>query len=266
MKKVFCVIPNAGLGNKLFVICRALLFGSLNDRDVIFLNTFQIKIGPYIRNEKSKRKYSGFFKFQKRYLLDKFCLIRYSYASFGSYLVEPEIIKNANCCEDVVFDKIPHYSNYFAELIPYRLLIKGLLFNQLKSNVQQQILNLPSLDVSVHVRLGDFKLLDSNADFRKVGSTRSPIDYYLNQMQAILSKDSNATFTIFSDGYAHELTDLLNFPNTHLFSSVNDIVDLYQMSKSRIIITSAGSTYSYWAAFMSDGEVIQHPYHFCRIR
>jgi hypothetical protein len=40
-----------------------------------------------------------------------------------------------------------------------------------------------------------------------------------------------------------------------------DIVDLLLMSKSKVIVTSAGSTFSYWAGFLSDAVIIMHPDH-----
>jgi hypothetical protein len=46
------------------------------------------------------------------------------------------------------------------------------------------------------------------------------------------------------------------------FSGKNpDIVDLVLLSKSKLIVTSATSTFSYWAAFLSNSPVIMHPDH-----
>jgi hypothetical protein len=36
---------------------------------------------------------------------------------------------------------------------------------------------------------------------------------------------------------------------------------LILLSRSKIIITSAGSTFSYWAGFLSDSPIIMHPDH-----
>jgi hypothetical protein len=37
------------------------------------------------------------------------------------------------------------------------------------------------------------------------------------------------------------------------------MADMLVLSKSKIIITSMGSTFSYWAAFLSDADVINNP-------
>jgi hypothetical protein len=43
----------------------ALVFGKLNNLPVIIIGYHQLKIGPYLRKEKIKRKYNGYFTFQK---------------------------------------------------------------------------------------------------------------------------------------------------------------------------------------------------------
>ena len=40
-----------------------------------------------------------------------------------------------------------------------------------------------------------------------------------------------------------------------------DIVDMVLLSRSEIIVTAKGSTFSYWAGFLSDVPVILHPDH-----
>jgi hypothetical protein len=40
-----------------------------------------------------------------------------------------------------------------------------------------------------------------------------------------------------------------------------DIADLILLSKSRVIVTSATSTFSYWAGFLSEAALIMHPAH-----
>ena len=65
MNKIVCKLPKAGLGNQLFPLMKAYTFAYLNKLPVIVTGYHQLKIGPYVRGEKTKRKYSGFFIFQK---------------------------------------------------------------------------------------------------------------------------------------------------------------------------------------------------------
>ena len=54
--------------------------------------------------------------------------------------------------------------------------------------------------------------------------------------------------------------------NIKFSNSNTDIEDMLRLSKSKIIITSCNSTFSYWAAFISSSPVITHPSHKIQIR
>ena len=61
------------------------------------------------------------------------------------------------------------------------------------------------------------------------------------------------------NGFEKELKPLLEEPDVYYFKPVNDLVDLLVLSSSKVIITTKASTYSYWAAFISDAIVLHHP-------
>jgi hypothetical protein len=264
MGVIFCKIPRAGLGNQLFVISKALLFSQRSNLKVLFLNAQQIKIGPYLRGERTKRNYSEFFNFQRGYFFELLFVIFYKRRVSRIKIIEPKI--DELYTQDIKFSEMPHYSEYFDELIPYRNNIIELIFNNLTVNIQKQIFNLKKIDVAVHVRLGDFQKLSEGLDFKNVGATRTPFSFYIEEINRISRSNPEYKFTIFSDGHESELKPLLKLNNTSVFKSINDLVDLYQMSKSKILITSAGSTYSYWAGFLGECEIVQHPDHFCKIK
>lgn len=256
---IFCKIPRAGLGNQLFVISHAILFAKNNSQKIIFLNYSQLKIGPYLRRERSKRQYNDFFVFQKGIFVLFYNQIRYFLNSKKDLKIDPELddINSHN----VLFREIPHFTEYFRRLKPYKELVRLELINIIRENIRRQIDQLPQIDVAIHVRLGDFQKLQNGISFSNVGSTRTPMDYFIESINKIKAKNPAYNFWIFTDGHRHEVSELLEINGVELFNSVNDIVDLYQMSKSKILITSAGSTYSYWAGFLGDCEIIQHPDH-----
>src|SRR5687767_3258970 len=68
MSFVNCKLPKAGLGNQLFPLVKGHVFAYLNKLPVVVTNYHHIKAGPYLRREKNKRKYHGFFKFQRSVL------------------------------------------------------------------------------------------------------------------------------------------------------------------------------------------------------
>ena len=61
---VLAKLPKAGLANKLLVWARALVFAKENNYELFVIGWFDFKLGPFLRNEKTKR----IICFQKRNL------------------------------------------------------------------------------------------------------------------------------------------------------------------------------------------------------
>ncbi len=78
--------------------------------------------------------------------------------------------------------------------------------------------------------------------------------------------NGNKKVSVFTDGYKKEFQLIFSLPNLELVEGNSDIVDLILLSMSETMILSAGSTFSYWAAFLGEGEFIQHPDHIIQIR
>ncbi|MCZ2223426.1 MAG: alpha-1,2-fucosyltransferase [Chitinophagales bacterium] len=260
-KIVLAKVPNAGLGNQLFVLLKALLYGSLHNLPVEIANYKQYHIGPYLRGEKTKRNYNDYFVFQKNifsYLIDSAILHLKMLNKKCSF--NPLLSHEPAMC--VVFNKLPHWSDYFFELNQYRDIVKELFFNILKDDILQSYKNYPSPQIGIHIRMGDFRKLNENEDFAKVGAVRTPLNYFVDVINKLrLWKNENLEATIFSDGFEHELEPLLSMDNVKLAPKNIDIGDLLYLSKSDIIVTSAGSTFSYWSGFLSDAPIIMHPDH-----
>jgi hypothetical protein len=257
---IYCKIPKAGLGNQLFVIAHSLIYSKVNKQQLRFTNYIQIKIGPYLRGEKSKRKYNRFFKFQKGVFAFCFDQLSFYIRPKSKIVTEPELECHIPGTV-VLFSEIPHYNQFFRKLKPFRSEVKNELLSIISNPNRELINTLSSIDVAVHVRLGDFQKLQRGKSFSEVGATRTPIEYFIDSINEIKSQNPSYKFWVFTDGFEHEVEDILKLESVELFPSINDLVDLFQMSKSKILITSAGSTYSYWAGFLGDCEIIQHPDH-----
>ena len=272
MSIVLCKMPKAGLGNQLFPIMRALVFGNLNQLEVIIIGYNQIKMGPYLRREKSKRKYFGAFRFQKNILgewIDQLKLSRYSGLT---RMEEPPLISfplKSGADTIYVYSALPDYRDFFSGLNQHRVLVKQLLFESLSSKVILKLNELKSPCIGVHIRMGDFKILADGQDFSQVGQTRTPEKYFIDVINSIRSIHQSALpVTVFSNGYENELPELFRMPGVSMMEGNTDIVDLLLLSRSKIIVTSSGSTFSYWSGFLSNAPVIMHPDHLykpCRL-
>lgn len=263
---VHCKLPAAGLGNQLFPLMKACVFANINDFPLIVTNYHQVKIGPYWRREKSKRKYNHYFTFQKPVLAESFEKLRIYLNTKSHDVIDDSalaVVRDAGKRNIIYrFGNIPHWSNYFGELKEHRQLVISLLGQLITPEVLHQADRHQSPEIGVHIRMGDFRKLLSGEDFSKLGTVRTPSDYFIEviaQLRAVCG--SQTSVSVFSDGHKKELDKILQLPNTRLVEGNSDLADMLLLSRSKIIVTSAGSTFGYWSGFLSDAPVIMHPDH-----
>ena len=266
MSIVICQLPKAGLGNQLFPLVKAATFSKLNGLPLSVVGYHQLKIGPYLRGEKSKRRYNGYFSFEKSFFgerLDRLALQRYSRYPAVS---DPEV--RALPAKDLdgkrfVFSAIPHWGDYFAGLREHRELAVTLFRGMLHENIAGKAAALSAPCIGVHIRMGDFRKLAMGEDFGTAGAVRTPEPYFEEIIDKIRSINGRKDLpvSVFTDGHPHEFKRLFSLPDVRLVSGNADIVDMLLLSKSSIIVASAGSTFSYWAGFLADAPFIDHPAH-----
>ncbi len=264
MSHVVCKLPKAGLGNQLFPLMHAAVFAKLNDLPLFVTGYHQLKIGPYLRNEKSKRNYQGFFKFEKNIFFEWMDLLKLKLMSLGKKNVqEPqlELIDDKDDHTIYYFEKLPTYHDYFLHLKPHRQLAIELLTDMITEKYIQKLNNKSAADIGVHIRMGDFRKLNPGEEF-KGGHVRTPENYFTNIINGIRLNTGNIEeVKVFTDGRYNEFEELFSLPKIQLVEGNADIVDLLLLSKSKIIVISTGSTFSYWAGFLSEAPMIMHPDH-----
>ena len=263
MSVVHCLLPKAGLGNQLFPLMKAYTFGVLNNLPVIVTGYHQVKIGPYLRREKTKRNYHNNFSFEKSIWgewLDRRRVRDINFKIIG----ESPLERIVNLEENVIYrySQLPHWTDLFAGLREHRTLVKEILTNKLGEKIKKKVQELKSPCIGVHIRMGDFKKLKEGEDFRKVGATRTEESYFIEKINQIRQINGSCLpVAVFTDGYRSEFSQLFNLPEVKLVEGNPDIVDLIHLSKSKVIVASANSTFSYWAGFLSEAPIILHPDH-----
>jgi hypothetical protein len=258
---VIAKLPNAGLGNKMFVWARALIYSKQKNCSLQIYGLNRIHIGPFLRKEKVKRFYLGQFKFSlnlpellKFSAKHLFSLIHYHEPSFAIINQSQEGL--------FIFSKIPPWSDYFQVVRDHRELIKKEFPKLLSKRVSNKLKKIPAPVIACHIRCGDFGILQENEVFKNVGGVRTPLEYFVNTIKILRSiAGHNLPVTVFSDGNEVELSSVLALEKVSFFSPQEDVVDLVVMSKAEYIITSASSTFSEWAAFLSSAVIILHPDH-----
>jgi len=116
--------------------------------------------------------------------------------------------------------------------------------------------------IAVNVRMGDFRKLQSYERFDQVGNVRTPLNYFRKLIEDIrMAHGSELPVEIITDGMKWELSELLDLPSVSIAPARSKIIDILVMSQSRILICSAGSTFSYWGGFLGECALIHHPDH-----
>lgn len=248
MKKiVIASLSRAGLCNRLFIWAEALVFAEKNSLPLYVNGWYKTPIGPWFRNERTKRFYLFYFKNQSNHIIEFIRKIFYR----NKCCFNPNI-QTANHSEETtfIFNKMPSPSNYFQGLGAQRILIKDSLVKMLSAKTLLKIKSIDEVNrIGVHFRLGDFTTL-------KINQKQEYYIHAINFVRSVLGYD--LPVTIFTDGYEYQINEVLKLANTSLSENSSDIVDLLSLSKHKVIITSPGSTFSYWAAFLSEAIII-HP-------
>lgn len=254
------LLPNAGLANKLFVWAKAEVFAHLNNLSAQSVGWTYPKIGPMLRGERSMRMYGRFFDTSPgRALLTlssgRFrCRLFFEPSCTSLIEIDPKSV--------YLFRKVPHWSNYFGDIRDHRDFVRARLLSIVRKEYIAELDETESPVVAMHVRRGDFRALQLGEDFRRVGGVRTPNAYFAGIVHSLRAAAGfEVPITIFSDGTDAELSFLLRLPAVSRAKPLDDISELLLMSRAQVIVTSAGSTYGEWAAYLSNATVLRHPDH-----
>jgi hypothetical protein len=113
--------------------------------------------------------------------------------------------------------------------------------------------------IGMHVRMGDF--VEGHAD-PNYPHRRVPHSWFAESLKALRRTVGYPVRAIVvSDGKESELCELLDQEQVSLVRTGSAIGDLLVLSNSKVLIGSAGSSFSAWAAFLGQMPSIAHPSH-----
>lgn len=237
-------LPKAGLANKLLVWANGVVYAKLNNSNFIVTPWYHFSIGPFLRNERSKRFYFGCF--------NKPSFIGGIVALFFAAILN--VTKKHNFLRNIIsykiFSIVPIYSDFTVNIREHRWIVKEEFFKMLNPIVQKRLQKKPKIEIGVHIRLGDFKLMNIS----------TPLAFYKKAILKLReSFGSYLAVTIFSDGTDKELYEILSLNGVERATNNQDIDDLVQLSKSEYLVLSQDSSFGYFAAFISNASVICKP-------
>ena len=246
MIKIYVKFPSFGLGNKLLLFAQAFSFAQNNNAEIYVGRWWHISWGAILRRERSKRFYFRLFINEP---IAKKIDFFFTEKSIGKVSIDRYAEWISNNKQLLVFDRLILKDDYFFESKPYRDSIKNKIFEIMTDKVRKRIEALEHPVIGVHIRRGDFK----------INSTITPISFFVEGVRALRSITNQTLYvTVFSDADDLELTEILSLENVKRSNNATDLDDLIQMSYSKILLLSIGSTFSYFAAFISDSIIIKH--------
>ena len=247
MPVVYIKFPKTGLGNMLLVWARGALFAKLNGIQYHSTSWWGFHWGALIRRERKNRLYANYFiegKLQNQLSVQWNIFFKVS-------IKNPEIEKihlNNNDNKVYLFNTVLTGNDLFKNLRDHSSIVKEELEKILHPSVIKQLEISPSPFIGIHIRRGDFKL----------GKQTTPLSFFINGIELIRSVLGwNAPVTVFTDADKDELSGLTTLPEIYFSEDKKDITDILLLSRSRILILSKSSTFSYWAAFLSEALVIR---------
>lgn len=257
-------LPRAGLGNKLLTWAHGVVFAHVNKIELITTGWVSIKIGPLLRREKSLRLYLGYFKQKSLFELIKFHIHRNLYSIEILALSSAQRKLKAPIENKIfVFNKYPDWKDFFQYIRLYRKVILEAFNDLVTDDVNDRVNTYNAPTIGIHIRRGDFKIANNpNLKFSEQSNPLTPEEYFINCIKKLRELyNTSLPVTVFSDGCKEEFQELFKLSDIHMADEDLDIVHLLLLSKSEIIIPSAGSTFSLWASFISDAIIVKHPNH-----
>ena len=245
MKKVFVKFPKVGLGNMMLIWARAVVFSNIHGCHYITSSWWGIRWGTFLRKEKRKRMYFNYF-IESSFWSKIFFRVHLVFRDkiYNPPLIDDYNLSNQSFC---IFNQIVVDNDLFNGLRDHRQVVIDEFNRILHPRIKKELMQIVHPEISVHGRRGDFKL----------GNPITALSFFINGINLIRKiKGKEISVMIFSDADKSELSDLLNLNNIAVAPFQTDIVDLLQMSKSKVIFLSQSSSFSYWSAFLSEALVV----------
>jgi hypothetical protein len=251
-------VPNAGLGNMLLVWARAVAFAHLNDLPMQAPDWKTLHIGPWLRREKCKRYYGNFFHNRNYQSI---------FVSNLKHFGKPKIIHSNPSITRLdlshsdfqavgqhifLFDQMPPWQDYFQGIKELQPVVHQALLNDIHPSILKTILERSTPEIGIHIRLGDYSKPEGRENFAVQRNVSTPIDWYISALKTIRKRAGrDIPAMIFSDGRPAELSPILQLPNVSLSPETSALSDMLTLSRSKLIIGTAHSSFSAWAAYLS---------------
>jgi hypothetical protein len=259
---VFPNVRRAGLGNMLFPWARAEVFRMRHGVAMLAPQWTQPKIGPLLRGEKDKRYYTGLFdNAHSDYVrgLRKYLILsrskRVAQAEAEAFIASREGEHGRHV---VVFSG---WEGWFNGLVEHRAFVSRRLGEILSARIKDRLASIPTdYEIAAHVRRGDMPVMPFGAPFRKEQLGGAPNEWFVNCIRSVRAiVGENARVKIISDGTNEQIRPILALPNVTRARENPSIVDMFLLSRARVLITTCSSSFSAWGSYLGGMPTIWYP-------
>src|SRR5205814_1581965 len=113
--------------------------------------------------------------------------------------------------------------------------------------------------IGIHARRGDRPPLPFREPLGE-GLPGMSNEWFVNAISNVRhALGCDAPARVFSDGRPDEIVPILNLPAVTLAPGNPSIVDILTMARSRVLITTAKSTFSMWSSFLGQMPTLWYP-------
>jgi hypothetical protein len=245
-------VGRAGLGNCLFPWARAEVFGRHSGACILAPHWSSLRLGPYLRRESDKRRYSGFF--QATHHLHG--LHRLWALGCGYRFKETEL---TTIREDASRSARPYIVEFsgadelFEPLLGEREFIRDALWKMTREPLRSRGEQYGPRFIAMHIRRADFLL--------KEMTICTPLSWFISMARAIREDKRlrRIPIVVFTDGTLGDVRDLLAMDGVCLHKRKSAITDLWTLSHASLFFATGFSTFSMWASFLGAMPTIYAP-------
>lgn len=255
-------VGRAGLGNLLVPWARCEVFAANHNLPVLAPQWTQPKIGPILRGERDKRYYVGLFDHGTyvRGLKRLWLLARAD--KVAEQDADAVVASRPARATVIVFSGLGDIMHMFAPLLEHRELIRRRLTAILSASVKARLDAFrQDFVIGAHVRRGDKPVLPFGQVLAPRETSRGFADQWfincISNIRAVLGRP--VPVMIFSDARREQLSALLALENVSLAGENPSIMDIFLMSRSKVLIASGHSTFSKWASFLGQMPSLWYP-------
>jgi hypothetical protein len=254
------VLPNAGLGNKLFPWARCRVFSLEHGIQIMTPQWTQVKFGPLLRRDRDARLYNNLFRAATPGYVSGLRQLWLRLRA-GRSVEEPADLHVAPAQDEahqiVVFSGA---KDHFHSLTGWDEVLLEELRSMTRECWVRRADEVGTVAIGIHVRRGDFAEASTKEDFILRGAIRTPMEWFVQSLATIRHiRGCALPAHVVSDAPDHALTDLLHEEAVTRVDTGSAIGDLLVLSKAHLLIASGGSTFSGWAAFLGQMPTVAYP-------